>query len=116
MRRAELRPQSRIQAVGRYQVESPHPFQEARTGFAEMEHQPSGQLGLQNLPLTDDRVHRLRTGWVMSCPLMADGPQGSLDHQWTCFQVTKARRQVGRRHSRLIPPVRQAMDLVKRGS
>ena len=47
---------------------------------------------------------------------MADGPQESLDHQLTCFQVTKARRQVGRRHSRLIPPVRQAMDVVKRGS
>ncbi len=151
MQRDERRPQSRIRVAGRHQGESTQLSQEARTGFAGMEHRPSGQLGPENQPLTNHRVHRLptnyplrralvdywvycpatdrvhrrttdyrvqwpRTGWLMSRSLMADGPQGSLDHQLTCFQATKARRQVGRRHSRPIPPVRQEMDLVKRGS
>ena len=54
MQRDELRPQGRIRVVGRYQGESTQLSQEARTGFAEMEHQPSSLRGPENLPLTDD--------------------------------------------------------------
>ena len=53
MQRDERRPQSRIRVVGRHQGESTQLSQEARTGFAEMEHRPSGQLGPEYQPLTD---------------------------------------------------------------
>ena len=65
MQRDELRPQSRIRVVGRCQVESTQLSQEAPTGFAEMEHRPSSQRDPENLPLTDDWVHRLPTNYPL---------------------------------------------------
>ena len=137
MQRVELRRRGRIRAVGQCPGESTPLSQEVQTSCPETEHRTSRHRDPANRALTGHRVYRPLTDYLVrrpltdywvyrpptdrvhrpaSCPRMADRLQGSLDRQWTSLQVTKGRLQVGLRRSRVIPPVRQTMELATRGS